>query len=404
MGDKAYQNAMTKLRAGKLASAAGMRQARMSGFASTTDLIESIMGNAAGGVAGASARLTRQNSRQLQALAALGDRAAAGNARTVNGGRREAADMFGSAVTGLTAPEFGRAAGHSKASQIALAGAARGAVTSARGGGQAMGIMEQGVAAAAAGAQAQTADALLYRAKNDAQLIAQQQSMILQSKLDFQNWKRQQDYLKKLEAADTTGTKQGLATVQGVLTSGAVTMRQYLVDNPDATVDDLVKQVTAGDSSLAGDQAAQAALSALARQVQASVGSGGTTNAGYTRDDEAQDILESILLLYPNYKGDQGALLKTIRSQLDAGWSAAQVEAASVATGGGVAPQPGEDPKTAAGVPTGAEGARGYNYLGQQYDSSTVRWVDANAIPSGWLLVGPARDSQGRVQVARPPS
>jgi hypothetical protein len=53
-------------------------------------------------------------------------------------------------------------------------------------------------------------------------------------------------------------------------------------------------------------------------------------------------------------------------------------------------------------VPTGDPGSVGYNYMGQQYDASTVKWVAYDAIPSGYLVVGNARDSQGRIQVAKP--
>jgi len=400
MGDKAYSNTIRKLRAGNLASAAGMRQARMAGFSSTTDLIDSIMGNAAGGVAGASAKLTRQNSRQLTALAALADRTRAGNARAVNGGQREAANLFGGAVAGLTAPEFGRAAGHSKAAQIALTGAARGAVTSARGGGLAMGIMAQGVEAAAAGAQAQTADALLYRAKNDAQIIADRQNMMLQAQLDFQNWKRQQDYLKKQEEGDKTGAWQGVSQVADTAVTASIAMQKELADNPDATVDDLIDAATAGNRVLAADEGAQQYLAQLASSLKSAPDTG-------TYAPTVDAIVDATLLLYPNFKNVK-RLRETIDAGIRAGWNAetAKHAADQLAGGGDVQPLPGEDPNTAAGVPKGAEGAVGYNYVGQQYDSSTVRWVTVDEFQkgmSGWLLVNPnVRDSQGRVQVAKP--
>lgn len=329
----AYEKSLLKLRAGNIATRGLLKEARLGGFQSTTSLIDSIGGNLATNVAAMGSTMTRQNARQLRALAAVADRTAAGNARDVHGGQRTAQNLFGGAITGLIAPTVEQTAGHSKASRIALAGAARAGVTTAKGANTILGIMQAGVAEANAGAAAQTADALAYRAKNDAQVIAQQQQMVLQSKLDFQNWRRQQDYLKKLETKQPPGSEAaGVATVAELTVSAAVTMRQYLATHPDATVDDLVGQVTAGDASLAGNAGALTVLSELARQAKSSVDPNtGQTIPGYSRANEAEDIFNSILLLYPNYKKvDQ--LKATIKAGLDAGWSAAQVAAAASAT------------------------------------------------------------------------
>jgi hypothetical protein len=325
MGAKGYQKAITKLRASNIATRGLLKEARVGGFSATTDLIGGIYGNLGTGVAGVGSQMTLQNARQLRALAAVADRTVQGNSRDVRGGVRTAQNLFGGAVTGLAAPEFARAAGHSKAAKIALAGAARAGVTTAQGANTVLGIMQAGVAEAQAGAVAQTADALKYRAKNDAQIIAAQQNMILQSKLDFQNWKRQQDYLKKQEQ-DPSGQAVGVSQVTDLATSGAVKMRQYLVDHPDATVDELVGLVTAGDTALQNNPNVSGVLSELARQVKQSVGSDGTTSDGYSRADEATDIYNSVLLLYPNYKNVK-QLRETIKAGLDAGWSAAQVAA-----------------------------------------------------------------------------
>jgi hypothetical protein len=343
--------------------------------------------------------MTNSHARNLQALARYGDRLQQGNQGSIRQGAAQARNIAGAAAP-LAAPILKQAKGHAAAANIAMQGAARAGVTVAKGGQTILGILQAGAATAQAGAQGQLADALAYRARDDARLIADRQNLILQSKLEYQNWRRQQDYLKKQADEDATGKLTGVHQVATLAVDAAVAFRRALLDDPSKSVADLVADFAEGDPSIGQNETF--VLQKLAHEIKSSVDPNtGETIGGYGRGEEAADIYRSVLQLYPDYKNTK-KLKESIRSGLDAGWSSALVAANAAAEAGGAEPAPGEDPNTGAGVPTGDPGSVGYNYMGQQYDASTVKWVAYDAIPSGYLVVGNARDSQGRIQVAKP--
>jgi hypothetical protein len=233
--------------------------------------------------------------------------------------------MFGDAVALGASNKFNTA----KAGVTGMKAVASGAINSgsmlALGGQSALAAQQAGAKEAAAGAEYALASALRYRGGEDASLVAERQlaldQMRLQSQLEFQNFKKQQDYLRKQAEEDTTGGLKGVTDVTDLAVEAGVSMRTYMAEHPGATVDDLIKASVEGDSQLAADPNALRVLRQVALGVTRSTGDDGMTVKNFSREDEAGDILTAVLTLYPNYKkADQ--LEATILAALNAGWSA----------------------------------------------------------------------------------
>jgi hypothetical protein len=193
-----------------------------------------------------------------------------------------------------------------------------------------MDILNAGITEAKYAAKYQTAEALQYRAKEDAKLLADQANQIrmmqLQAKMEFDTWKKQQDYLQKTEDA-SQGALQGLNVTTTTAASASADFRTWLVDDPELTADELVAKYQETNGSLGENE--RLVLTAVARSVKGSVNSAGKTVKGYSTEDEAREVVDALLLLYPNFGGERDRILKTITSQLKAGYSAAEVEAAA---------------------------------------------------------------------------
>lgn len=199
--------------AGRLA-----RQATRAEFKYTQDVLGSIYGNLSKTISGTTAGLTGEQTRQLTALSTLRQNQAARSAsisRNANVGVRTrygSATAGGSAAEGLRSTRIAGKAGNLLVGSQAAAG---GIV--ARGNAAAMSTLSAGVQEAQAGATGQLADALAYRAKNDAALQAQRQltldQMVLQNKLDIQKYKQE------LQLADAKNNTNG--SMSAVATSAA---------------------------------------------------------------------------------------------------------------------------------------------------------------------------------------
>jgi hypothetical protein len=310
-----------KARAGIIASRRIYAQDRMSDYGLTTDIVGSLFKSLGTTAKGRTAALTGQHARQLAAIEGLRARTSKGGERDIDRAAGFSNRNFGSVATGMAAPLYRQAGAHLEGSRKTMRGLSRGGDVLAAGGQDIMATLTGGVKEAAQAAKYQTAEALQYRAKADAKLIADQQNQIQMAKLEFQYWKKQQDYLKKLEEGDTTGKLGGVTQVTQYAVESGVEMRQLLAENPTASVDDLINAATAGDTGITEQE--RMVLRQVALAAQRSVGEDGMTKAGFSREDEAEAILDSVLLLYPDYK-KVPKLRETILAGLQSGWSAEQ--------------------------------------------------------------------------------
>lgn len=193
-------------------------QSRRKGFKYTTDVNAAIYGNLATTVAGYGRSLTGEQARQLQALRALQANTAAREAGLAAGAAGVVRSQYGSAIAGAVRPAtrglqvLAKAATKTVNAQVGAAGIV------ARGNEAAQATLGQGVATAQASAQYATAQALEYRAKNDAQATATAKlaldQMILANKLDIANYKAKLALDEKAAGGDTAG-------VTAVATAGA---------------------------------------------------------------------------------------------------------------------------------------------------------------------------------------
>lgn len=219
MGSK---QSIIKIRAGNRASAQLARQATRAEFKYTMNVGDAIYGNLSTNLAGNRAALTGEQTRLAGSLQRLKANQERGSTRISNRARGEVQNAYGSAVAGgnrLNLQDVqvtGRAGSKAVGGQVAAGGIL------ARGNEAAMTTLGQGVQMAQAGAQAQVADALAYRARNDATLAAERDNalsmMVLQNKLDLEN------YRKKLamqdQANNTNGQMTAVATTAAAATTG----------------------------------------------------------------------------------------------------------------------------------------------------------------------------------------
>lgn len=324
-------NRRVKQRAETIALTKSLKQARMGEYQATTDGLSALFGNLGTTLNGRARSLTSSNARKLAALQKLDARTVRRTQGAIDNARGSASKLFGSAAAGGAGYLFDQGQGHADAAATAQAGLTKAGGVISRGSQEGLGIVAAGAAAAQAGATAMTADALTYRAQQDAALIAERKNTILSARLDFQNWKKQQEYLRKQEEGDSS--KAGVGAVTDTAVDAAVFFRRELTENPTATATELVEAYTAQYGQLNENEAL--VLTTVARAAMRSTDDAtGTTVAGYDRKDEANAIVDALLLLYPNYKDVKG-LRENVLSGLNAGWSSAQVAAIAAEEAGG---------------------------------------------------------------------
>lgn len=226
-----YGKAHAKIRATRKLLA----ESRTQGFKYTNNVIDSIYGNLSTTERGLGRQLGAAQARQLSALQKLQSNAQAKNTRLVQGAQANVSKMYGSAIGAGT--DFSGVKAQKKAGGLDAAGQARASGAIVSGNTAAVKIANAGVRQAEAGAKYATAEALAYRAKNDAQLIASQQfelqKMRLQNQLDLQNYRK-----KAAIDAEKDPTQQGAGTLAQSAGEMAIWFRQYYGGHPDASANE----------------------------------------------------------------------------------------------------------------------------------------------------------------------
>ena len=308
-------NANQKARARIRATRQDLAQARTGGFKTTGSALDAIYANLATTQGGIGKTQTVASQRALAAVARIAGRTNRASARQATKGQ----GAFG-AVAGAAADRQNRSVeANVKAGRTAL-GADLGATkTQAKGAADVLGILQAGATAAQAGAKGQLADALAYRARQDASVVADMQKARLDAQLQFQTWKRQQDYLKRQETKDKTGSLGGVSAVADTAGDAAVWFREYMQQNPGATAQAALNAYQAANYV---DANAAPMLGLIANKVYQSVDPAtGLTRDGYTRVDETRDIMQAVATLYPNFGKVHDKVASVISSRWDA-WDA----------------------------------------------------------------------------------
>lgn len=311
-------NPYARARAGVRATRKILSESRTQGFKQTNSVIDAIYGNLSTTERGLGRQLGAAQARQLSAIQRLQQNATAKNTKLSRGARLDVSKMYGTAIGAGT--DFSGVKAQRKAGAISGAGAERAGARLAQGNSAAVDIAQAGAAEAKAGAQYETSQALAYRAKNDAQLVASQalelQKMRLQNQLDLQNYKEKARFSKKLEEDTGDQSIQGMTQTGSQLAQASAKMRQYLVDHPEATAQDLVTNTQADFPIAASDPNFAAAMAMIATNVRGSVNSEGQTVDGYTQQDEANDVYGVITRFYQPPKKVGTAVLDSINTGL----------------------------------------------------------------------------------------
>lgn len=324
-------------------SGRAMRRDRESDFRVTSGVVDAIFGNLSTTSAGLSRSMQGVNQEQVQALRALARRSAKQTRAASKGAVKDIVQSFGTGFEGVARQDLQveRATGAKARTDAATAAQAGGAV--ARSGLEVMSIMDKGIAEAAHAADYATAQALNYRVKNDETLVAQMthdiQMARLQAKLDFDNWKRQQEYLQKLEEGKSGGAYQGMTLVAEHMATASSHLRAMFAADPDANVSDIVQEYV--QKYGVANEAETVVLNALAASIkQQGIFTGGQEPG---RAAEVDAIMDSLLTLYPNYRGHRKELQKLIELKLRTiyNMSAEEARTAAAQAVSGSSPSPG---------------------------------------------------------------
>lgn len=322
------KEAIAKLKAANKAATVSARQDRVGDYNVTLDRLGAIFGNLSTTQKGFGRALAASNARQVEAMRRLSDRAVAGSGRDISGASRSARSLYGSAIGGAINQQLDAAQAHGRGGAMGTQAAAIGGQMLAFGSKQAQKYIQAGTQQAQASAQYEAAQALMYRAKDDAAAQAARQQSILDAQLQFQTWKKQQEYLAKQDPA--LGGKGGVPGMKAVADSAATAsgyFREQLVNNPDATAQELVQGYVTQYGALDANE--QTVLTAVARAVMGSVDSQGHTVDNYSRRDEAAAVMDALHLLYPNFSGHRDAIQKTILAGLEAQYANNVADAAN---------------------------------------------------------------------------
>jgi hypothetical protein len=207
-------------------------------FNYTQDQLGAIFGNLQTSGRGIASTMTATQSRQLAKMQAVAARGQRQTKRLVSGGAAEARNLFGSGIGQVIDAQFTQARGTAKATAKESAGLVKSGVTTAKGGQLALQAQQAGASEAASGASYALATALKYRAGQDADAEAQQKlaidTMKLQSKLQWEEFRKEQDYAaqKALDAQDQANSTL-FSQAAPLVGSGASDLQAYITEHPD---------------------------------------------------------------------------------------------------------------------------------------------------------------------------
>lgn len=327
-------------------SGRALRRDRESDFRVTSGVVDAIFGNLATTANGIGQTLGASNRRQTAALRAIARRTARDQNIVMRGAVSDITNAYGAGFEGIARQDLGvaKATLVKKAQDAAAASDAGGAI--ARSGKDMMGILGSGIQEAKYAANYATAQALNYRAKNDEQLVAQMthdvQMARLQAQLDFSNWKKQQEYMQNLEEGKGGAGYQGMTLVAEHMSTASPKLRAMFAENPDANVGDVVQEYVQ-KYGVSNENEIQA-LTALASSIKAQgiYKGSGNEQPGYDREVDA--VMDSLLTLYPNFRGHRKDLeklvvarLKVLYNMSDQDAQAAAAQAVAGTTSEGVA-------------------------------------------------------------------
>ena len=337
-----------KAKAGIIATRKLLKGERMAGFKATGSALDAVYGNLSTTQAGIGRSQTIANQKTMAALARLAGKTDRATGRIVRGSEAKAANQYGSVIGAAVDRQSGTLEAHAAAASAALRGEKAAGKVGAKGAADVLGILKAGAATAKAGAAGQLADALQYRAKNDAQIVAGMQQARMEANLQFETWKRQQDYLKKQEEKDQAGALGGIVQATNTSATASAFMRNFLSENPGATAPEAMAEY---QKQYGVVEAAVPLLTLISQNVYSSVDPAtGQTRAGYTRENESQDLVAALHTLYPTFAQQKQAVFRTIDSALAAGYAGdlanqLEREQAKVAVASYYQPKPGETPE-----------------------------------------------------------
>lgn len=330
---KLYQG----MRADIIATRKALSGARVGEYKWTASALGSINGNLNSTLGGGRANLSAEQARMLGKLSALKQNQDKRSRAITRGAKANVSSMYGSAIGGANRVGQSTVAAAGKGARMAVAGQAGAGGILARGDKAAMATLQQGATAAASAADAQLADALAYRAKNDASLVAQQQlqldQMRLQNKLDIQNYKAKLALQAKADGSAGNAAASALANVAADTVPsliGYFNDPSLAVANPNSVSPAEAAAAWAVANGVDPNSAQYQVVLAAAQAIRASNDANG---GSYDPADISNSVTQQLAIMYPDLKPKQLDMLGGIVTGSTANWNIAAQQAAAAPEG-----------------------------------------------------------------------
>lgn len=312
---KSFKDAVLNQRANIIATRKVLAQSRRQGFKYTQNVLEGIFSNLRTTSNSYSAQLASDQARQLDALRRLSSRTQ--NRMTSIGSRTAASvrNRYGSAIAAGT--DLSALSARPKAAAKALKGYSRAGNLLAQGNAAASGTLSSGLKQARAAADYALAQALQYRARNDAQLIAQQKLALGEAKLQYAAQREMaklaarlefENYKKKLALEDQGAQAQGQLLALGTAATDAFPLLLDYFRKSNSTVVETADGKTTVTGGLTSEDVAYLQSAGIP------LGTAAASAALYMRDmgispdsPEAQLILSMAQAMYAAGAGKPGS-------------------------------------------------------------------------------------------------
>lgn len=267
--------------------------------------LDAITQNLLTSQAGLGRSLSGANARSLAAMQRISGKSSARLDRITKVGENIVSNRYGSAV----ASDPNLFAGTKRVAQASgkvSTGQVKAGELQAKGGNEAMDIIGAAAQGAASSAQYELGQALSYRAKNDAELIAQQRLALQQTKLQA-DLQRQQ-YMWEQKQAQKTAEKTQNGATRALISQTAPSVATYsqelsswMADNPDGTWDEFKATLTLSQD----DPAYATTVPVLARAFSY------MSKNGYSQQDAIATAFSDLYGDLPGYNAERVTSLLT---------------------------------------------------------------------------------------------
>ena len=294
-----------------------LRDDRLGDYAVTQDVMDAIFGNLQTTTNKLSRSMQGFSARETQRLKLMAKNSAGGARGTLRREQQGVTKTFGTGFEGVARIALRPAKAQSEERVRNNELAARNATAAKTTLKTTMGLLSEGRADARTAADYMLNKALYARASDDekfvAGLAAEERMARLNAELQYNTWRKQQDYLQKLEddeVAQGNDGYRGMTVVANHMTNASSHLRAMFAADETLSVQAAVQKYAQDFGAASPEE--MLVLQALASAIKTGHIYGGVAG----RQAEIDAILDSMLQMYPGFRGRRKDLEKVVAAQL----------------------------------------------------------------------------------------